>query len=112
MAASKENTDEIDVIDALVIDLDLDAEDIRLRESIGKPTTVRIRGMVVRFQHPDLWSTKAMQAVNGGDWLGWANEVIDDAGHYDHFEKCNLRNYQMKAIFERLQKDAGADLGK
>lgn len=103
---------EDEIIQAQVIDLDLDAEDIRLRETVGKSTLVRIRGMVVEIQHANEWSTTAMVAVNSGDWHAWAEEVISVHEQFEHFKSCNLKNYQMKAIFERVQKDAGLDLGK
>lgn len=108
----RQNVKEDEIIEAQVIDLDLDAEDIRLRETVGKSTLVRIRGMVVEIQHANEWSTTAMAAVNSGDWHAWAEEVISVHEQFEHFKSCNLKNYQMKAIFERVQKDAGLDLGK
>ena len=99
-------------LDGRVVDLDLDKEDAALREAIGQSTIVKVRGVVVEFEHPSLWSTTAMNAVNKADWLGWAEEVILSVDQFKHFKGCNLRNYQMQAIFERLNKDAGEDLGK
>jgi hypothetical protein len=100
------------VLNGQVIDLDLDKEDAKLREAIGQPTRVRMRGEVVEFQHPSLWSSTAMKAVSNGDWSAWGQEVIEDPDQFKHFVSCNLRNYQYEAIFTRLNKDSGADLGK
>jgi hypothetical protein len=100
------------ILNGNIIDLDLDKEDAALREAIGQPTRVRMRGVAVEFQHPSLWTSTAMKAVNNGDWHAWGQEVIDDPAQYKHFVECNLRNFQYEAIFKRLNKDAGVDLGK
>lgn len=101
-----------ETLNGRIVDLDLDKEDAALREAIGQSTLVRVRGIIIEFEHPSLWSTTAMNAVNNADWIGWAKEVIVSVEQLKHFESFNLRNYQMQAIFERLNKDAGSDLGK
>jgi hypothetical protein len=103
---------EVEELNGNIIDLDLDLEDAVLRESVGKPTVVRVHGKVIKIQHPSLWSTTAMKAVNNADWVAWAQEVIEDPDEYRHFEECNLLNFQMQAIFKRCGQDAGSDLGK
>jgi hypothetical protein len=107
-----EQPEESEELEGVVIDFDLDKEDALLREAVGKSTFLRIQGSVIEVMHPSLWSTKAMDAISDARWHVWARDCIEDDDQYDAFVEANLRNYQMKAIYERCGKDGGKDLGK
>jgi hypothetical protein len=94
------------------VDLDLDANDALLREAVGKPTTVRIDGVVIHVDHAAEWSNEAMKAASQGDWDAWAREVIHDDDEYQAFQDANLVNYQYEAIFSECGKQASLTMGK
>jgi hypothetical protein len=111
------NLTEVDVatdepVDEEIVDLDLKAEDARLREAVGEPTKIRIDGMVIHIDHIAEWSDVAMKASTRGDWETWADEVIADEKEADHFIQANLLNYQMEAVFETCSKAGGVGKGK
>ena len=93
------------------VDLDLDAEDTLLREAIGQPLTVRVAGKVISVPHPTDWPHAANAAASRADFTAWAQEVLtpDD---FDVFAGANLRNYQVNALFEHVNKRAGVGPGK
>ena len=95
-----------------VVDLDLDAEDARLREAVGKPTSVRIDGVVILIDHAASWSNTAMRAATNGDWDDWAAEVIEDEEQLKAFRDADLLNYQLEAIFTQCGKAAQVTMGK
>jgi hypothetical protein len=101
-----------DDVEDEVVDLDLKAEDARLREAIGKPSTVRINDKVIHILHVADWSSTAMKAAVSGDWDTWASEVIPDEGEAGHFVDADLANYQLEAVFELCTKSAGVSRGK
>lgn len=88
------------VPDPDAVDLDLKAEDARLRESVGKPTTVRIDGKVIHIAHAAEWPSSAMQAAAKGQWDEWAQEVIADPDEFQAFRDADLLNYQLEAVFD------------
>jgi hypothetical protein len=98
--------------DTEVVDLDLDADDARLREAVGEPTTVRLDGVVVHIDHAAEWSNTAMRAATNGDWDTWAAEVIGDEKELKVFLDADLVNYQLEAIFTECGKAAQVELGK
>lgn len=95
-----------------VIDLDLTAEDKRLREAVGKPTTVKIDGVVVHIAHAAEWPSTAMKAATSGNWDAWADDVIVDDEEREAFIDANLANYQLEAVFELCGKAARTSAGK
>jgi len=98
--------------DEVEVDLDLTVADARLREAVGKPTTVRIDGVVVHIMHTAEWSATAMKAASNGDWDAWAQEVIIDDKERAAFIDEDLLNYQLEAIFELCGKAAKMKPGK
>jgi acyl-CoA synthetase (AMP-forming)/AMP-acid ligase II len=95
-----------------VVDLDLKAEDTRLREAVGKATTVKIDDVVIHIVHAAEWSSTAMKAAMNGDWASWADEVIVDEEECQAFIDADLMNYQLEAIFELCGKAANTKPGK
>jgi hypothetical protein len=93
------------------VDLDLDAEDQLLREAIGQPMTVRVGGKVITVPHPTEWPHAANEAATRADFGTWAREALSEQD-YQVFLAANLRNYQVAAIFERVNKRAGVSPGK
>ena len=94
------------------VDLDLDAEDKRLREAVGRDTAVKFKGKVVHFAHTMTWSSVAMDACIAGDFSTWASEVIHDEAELKHFLAQNPQNYQYEAIFMQCGEDSGLDVPK
>src|ERR1019366_3497495 len=95
-----------------VVDLDLDAEDRRLREAVGRDTAVKFKGKVVHFAHTMTWSSIAMDACIAGDFSTWASEVIHDEKELEHFLGTNPTNYQYEAVFTACSKASGLDIPK
>jgi hypothetical protein len=93
------------------VDLDLDAEDTLLREAIGQPVRVRAGGKVITIPHPTDWPHTANTAAARTDFGTWAAEVMSPED-YGHFASLKLRNYQINALFEQVQKRTGAGPGK
>lgn len=93
-------------------DLDLDEADARLREAVGVPTTVTVKGRQISISHASLWSSVAMNAANKGDWPTWAAEVITDGADLEHWNEANLRNYQIEAVFDTCGKKSKVSRGK
>jgi hypothetical protein len=93
------------------VDLDLDAEDTLLREAIGRPVTVRVGGKVITVPHPTEWPHTANEAATRGDFSAWASEVLSE-DDLKVFTDARLRNYQVTAIFEHVNKRAGVGPGK
>ena len=93
------------------VDLDLDAEDTLLREAIGRPLTVRVAGEVITVPHPTDWPHTANAAASRADFTAWAEAVLSDAD-YKVFLAADLRNYQVNALFEHVNKRAGVGPGK
>jgi hypothetical protein len=93
------------------VDLDLDAEDTLLREAIGQPLTVRVAGKVISVPHPTDWPHTANTAAARADFGTWAREVLSDDDH-EAFTAANLRNYQVNALFEKVNRRAGVSPGK
>jgi hypothetical protein len=103
--------DRIERID-LSVDIDLDAEDKRLREAVGRDTAVKIKGKVVHFAHTMTWSSVAMDACIGGDFSTWASEVIHDPDELAHFVAANPTNYQYEAVFKTCSEASGLSVPK
>lgn len=101
-----------DIDEDEVVDLDLKAEDARLREAIGKPTSIRIADKVVHVQHVADWSSTAMKAAVQGEWDTWAIETIIDEDEANHFIDADLANYQLEAVFETCSKGGNQSRGK
>lgn len=99
-------------VDDVRVDLDLDAEDARLREAIGEPTSIRLAGKVIKIDHASSWNDVAMRCAARGDWNGWAEEVIQDDDQLDTFISARLANYQIEAVFEQCGKQGQVDMGK
>lgn len=93
------------------VDFDLDAEDVLLREAIGQPVRIKVGGKVIEVPHPTDWPHTANKAATGSDFAGWAAEVLSPED-YKVFSDANLRNYQINAIFEQVNRRAGVTPGK
>jgi hypothetical protein len=86
-------------------DLDLKAEDSRLREALGTPTTINLPdGGVVHIANIGEWDGAAMKAASSADWESWATAVIDDEDELQAFLDADLVNYQLEAVFEACTK--------
>lgn len=105
MAEEPEYTDE-------VVDLDLKLEDSRLREAVGKPTSVKIDDVVVHIAHVAEWPGSALDAARKGDWNAWADEVIEDEDELEAFKDADLLNYQLEAVFEACGTAGGMNAKK
>lgn len=93
------------------VDLDLDAQDQLLREAVGQPLTVRVGGQVLTVPHPNDWPHTANEAATNANFTAWAAEVLDE-NDLKAFKAARLRNYQVQAIFEHVNKRAGVNPGK
>ena len=93
------------------VDLDLDAEDVLLREAIGQGVRVKVSGKVLEIPHPSDWPTEANSAAARSDFDGWAALVLDTAD-LKVWRAAGLRNYQTNAIFEQVAKRTGSGPGK
>ena len=101
-----------DLPDEEDVDLDLDAEDALLREAIGAPTSVKLKGgRVVWIPHPTDWPSAANAAASRADFDAWAAEVLNE-DDYRAWQAANLRNYQINAVFEKVNRRAGVTPGK
>jgi len=90
------------------VDLDLKADDARLRESLGKPTAINLPdGGIVHVANIGEWNGPAMRYASNGDWDNWAAEVIDDEDELEAFQDAGLVNYQLEAVFETCAKTGG-----
>jgi hypothetical protein len=96
----------------VVVDLDLDAEDKRLREAVGRDTIIRVKGKVVHIAHTLTWSSAAMDACIAGDFSTWASETIHDEAELEHFQSANPTIYQYEAVFNQCAESSGLDLPK
>jgi hypothetical protein len=89
-------------------DLDLKAEDSRLREALGKPTVINLPdGDVIHVANIGEWSGAAMKAAANADWNAWAAAVIDDEEELEAFQEADLVNYQLEAVFEACSRTGG-----
>jgi hypothetical protein len=93
------------------IDLDLDAEDVLLREAVGQPLRVKMNGTVIEVPHPTDWPHTANTAAARADFGAWAADVLSEEDH-KVFLAANLRNYQVNALFEKVNRRAGVSPGK
>lgn len=93
------------------IDLDLDAEDELLREAIGTPIRIKVGGKVVEIPHPTSWPYAANQASVRSDFDTWAAEVLSE-DDCKIWQDAHLRNYQVNAVFDKINRRAGVSPGK
>jgi hypothetical protein len=93
------------------VDLDLDAEDMLLREAIGQPLTIRVGGKVIEIPHPTDWPHTANTAAARSDFGAWAAEVLSE-DDYEVWQAAKLHNYQVNAVFEKVNRRAGVGPGK
>lgn len=94
-------------------DLDLEADDAKLREAVGDPTVINLKGgHIIHVAHVAEWSSAAMEAASKGNWDDWADQVIHDDKERDLFDDANLAAYQLNAIFEACGKAGGVGSGK
>jgi hypothetical protein len=93
------------------VDLDLDAEDMLLREAIGQPITVKVGGKIITVPHTSEWPHIANTAAGRADFGTWAAAVLSDAD-FETFTKANLKNYQMTALFSKIHRRTGSGPGK
>ena len=99
--------------DSEEVDLDLDLVGEQLREErVGKPTAVRIDGVVIHIQHAAAWSSSAMRAAGVGNWEEWAESVIADKEEFGHWLDADLENWQIEAIFQACGRKARMNMGK
>src|SRR5580765_8047951 len=91
------------------VDVDLDAMD---NEAAGKPTTVKLDGVVIHIQHAGDWTTTAMRAASSGDWDDWARNVILDDDEFKIWEEADLTNNQVEAVFTQCGRKARMSAGK
>jgi len=99
--------------DEEVVDLDLDAEDDKLRrEAVGDPTIVRVSGEIIHVTHANAWSSTAMRSAGVANWDAWAREVIDDDDEFRVWVEANLQNYQIEAVFNECGRQARLNQGK
>ncbi|MFJ8508634.1 hypothetical protein [Streptomyces avermitilis] len=67
-----------DEVDDLDLDDDFTGADLAKREATKKPYRFRgPDGTVFSVPHPDLWSVRGHDALEGGDIAAWAMEVFD-----------------------------------
>lgn len=102
-----DNDDNVESIED--VDVDLDAMG---REASGKPTTVKLDGIVIHIQHSGDWTSAAMRAASNGDWDTWARAVIDDDKEYQVWEDADLTNNQVEAVFNQCARQARMSSGK
>jgi hypothetical protein len=89
-------------------DLDLKAEDSRLREALGTPTKINLPdGGAIHVAAIGEWNGAAMKAAAQADWDSWAAEVIDDEDELQAFLDADLQNYQLEAVFEACSRTGG-----
>jgi hypothetical protein len=93
------------------VDLDLDAEDVLLREAIGQPMTVRLGGEVITVPRMDYWPAEASGFALRGDFGTWAALVLTPED-FKVYAAVKLRNYQVAAIFNRVRQTGGVTPGK
>lgn len=93
------------------VDLDLDADDVLLREAIGQPTVIRVGGKVITIPHQKEWLYEASQFMGQGMYTAWARRVLDDQD-FKAWEAAKLKNYQLEAVVLRCTADAGLTPGK
>lgn len=93
------------------LDLDLISDELR-RETVGKPTTVRIDGVIVHVNHANAWPTSAMRAAGQGDWESWARAVIPDDNEFQAYADADLENFEIEAIFAQCARMARLNAGK
>jgi hypothetical protein len=94
------------------VDLDLGAEDELLREAIGKPTRIRLTsGDVIEVPHPTEWPYTANAAAGSADFGTWAEQVLSE-GDLEAFQAAKMRNYQIQAMFDKVNRQAGVTPGK
>jgi hypothetical protein len=95
------------------VDVDLDMlDDVLRKENVGDPTTVRLDNRVVHISHAKEWSATAMRAASSGDWDTWAREVIDDDDEFRIWISCDLKNYQVEAVFNECGRKSRMNMGK
>jgi hypothetical protein len=105
-----DDSDDSDNVESIEdVDVDLDAMG---NEAAGKPTTVKLDGIVIHIQHSGDWSSSAMRAASSGDWDTWARAVIDDDREYQVWEDADLRNNQIEAVFQQCARQARMSTGK
>jgi hypothetical protein len=92
-------------------DVDVDLDSMQ-DEAAGKPTTVRLDGMVIHIQHAGDWTTTAMRAATNADWDTWARNVITDDREYEVWEEADLTNNQVEAVFMQCGRSARMSAGK
>lgn len=93
------------------VDLDLDAEDVLLREAIGQPMSVRVDGKVISVPRIDDWPHEANGFALRGDFGTWAALILSPED-LKVFTAANLRNFQVSAIFDHVRKANGVTPGK
>lgn len=93
------------------VDLDLDADDVLLREAIGAPTTVRVNGKVLTIPHQKDWPHIASAFLGQGSFSAWARRVMSPQD-FERFEAADLHNYQVEQIVRLISEAAGIPPGK
>lgn len=93
------------------VDLDLDAEDVHLREAIREPMVTKMGGKVISIPHMLDWEHEDTRLANVGDFDGWAKGVMTERD-YEVFRNAHLRNYQIERIIEKASKRSGTNPGK
>jgi hypothetical protein len=93
------------------VDLDLDADDVLLREAIGEPTTVRAGGRVLTIPHQKDWPHIASAFLGQGSFSAWARRVMSEED-FKAFDAADLHNYQIERIVEIVTRNAGITPGK
>jgi hypothetical protein len=96
--------------DDVDVDLDIISETLR-KERVGKPTTVRVDGVVIRIINAADWSSTAMSAASSGNWPTWAREVIPDNEEYQAWAAADLHNFQIEAVFQQCGMSMGKSRG-
>ena len=108
-------------------DIDLDAEESELRKVVGEPFIVALSveeddpknpdGPKIRVKnritipHELEWTHLATILMSQGQYGMWANEVLSEKD-YSTWAGARLSNYQIQAIFARMNARSGTDLGK
>jgi hypothetical protein len=93
------------------VDLDLISDTLK-REVVGKPTTVRIDGVIIHVAHAGAWSSSAMRAAATGDWDTWARAVISNDEEFGAWLEADLENFQIEAVFQQCGRQAQMSMGK
>jgi hypothetical protein len=99
--------------DDLEVDLDLDELDPELRETIRRPSVIRLpgTGKVISVPHIAAWPHVASRYTTAALFDAWAEEVLSEKDA-QAFKDAKLRNYQIDRIIKLATDTGGISPGK